>query len=364
MRVECTCCKWARMFWVIALSTLVLAVAGCDRAVVRAKPTAVCVTNYVGPEPVIFETTEAKEQRELNTQGAKLLAARDFEQLDKIASELRASKAQWENGYWKLGGFYKGFCDLPDEASEVRWTNLIAHLRLWVKTKPESITAHIALGRALKEYAWKARGSGWATTVTQKGWKLFHARLAESRQVLLSATNTTEKCPLWFTSLLGVGLGEGWPRDVYDKIFAAGTNYLREYVPIYGVKCYHLLPRWHGGEGEWERFAQGVADELGGEAGDILYARIIWDMHAGRMFGNLFQESRASWPRTKRGFLLLQKRYPESLAVLSEFCYLSGVAGDRTMMKSLFAKLDGKVDLTIWEEKKRFVNDRQWAFAK
>ena len=61
---------------------------------------------------------------------------------------------------------------------------------------------------------------------------------------------------------------------------------------------------------------------------------------------------------------MLQKHYPELLAVLSEFCYLSGVAGDRPMMKALFAKLGGNVDLTIWEEKKRFVNDRQWAFSK
>lgn len=351
-------------FRLIALVAIATAAAGCDKLVVKAKPTAVCVTNNVGPEPVIFETPEAKEQNQLRHQGSDLLYAREFDELDKIARELRASKAQWESGYWKLGAFYKGFADLPKEASDARWTNLLAHLRLWVKAKPESITAHTALGRTLTRYAWKARGGGWAKTVTPEGWKVFYARLAEARQVLLAATNSSESCPLWFTTMLKVGLGEGWPREVYDKMFAAGTNYNREYLPIYGAKCYHLLPRWHGGEGEWEKFAQDVADEFGGEEGDILYARLVWDMHADRCFGNIFQESKLSWPRTKRGFSLLQKRYPDSLAVTSEFCYLSGVAGDRPMMKALFAKIGGKVDLTIWEEKKRFVDDRQWAFAR
>src|SRR5688572_23879351 len=168
---EYTCYKSGGVLRAIAVLVLLLAVTGCDKVVVRAKPTAVCVTNNVGPEPVIFETAEATEQRELSAQGSKLLVARNFDELDKIARELRASKAHYENGYWKLGAFYKGFCDLPDEAWESRWTNLIAHLRLWVKAKPQSITAHTALGRALRGYAWKARGSGWASTVTQSGWK-------------------------------------------------------------------------------------------------------------------------------------------------------------------------------------------------
>lgn len=365
MHFKCAHLKWAAATTVrvIAVVALMLAVAGCDRVVVKAKPTSVSVTN-VGPQPVIFDTPEAKDQRELRAQGARLLLAREFDELDRVANELRASKVEYEHGYWKLEAFYGGICELPDAASETRWTNLIAHLKLWVKTKPESITARTALGRALRDYAWNARGSGWANSVTQSGWKLFYARLAEAREVLLSATNTSEKCPFWFNSMLGVGLGEGWPREVYDKIFAAGTNYMRTYAPIYFVKCYHLLPRWHGREGEWEQFAQDTADGFGGEEGDILYARMVWDMHANRVYGNIFKESKISWSRTKRGFQLLQERYPDSLAVISEFCYLCGQAGDRATMKALFAKIDGRVDLRIWEEKQRFVTDRQWAFAR
>jgi hypothetical protein len=52
------------------------------------------------------------------------------------------------------------------------------------------------------------------------------------------------------------------------------------------------------------------------------------------------------------------------MAVTSEFCYLAGMGGDRALMKSLFTKLNGKVDQTVWLEKKRFVEDRQWAFAR
>src|SRR5687767_4815160 len=198
MRVESTNTSRQRILAALTLLAIVMTGAACDRKVVRAKPTAVCVTN-VGPEPAIFETPAAHEQRELTEKGRKLLQARDFDQLDKIASELRASKAEWANGFWKLGTFYMGFSELPKEASETRWTNLIAELKAWVKSNPNSITAHTALGRTLKSYAWKARGGGWASTVRPGAWKLFAARLAEARQVFLAATNAPEKCPLWFT---------------------------------------------------------------------------------------------------------------------------------------------------------------------
>src|SRR5687768_14493433 len=98
-------------------------------------------------------------------------------------------------------------------------------------------------------------------------------------------------------------------------------------------------------------------------AGSFTNTRIMWDMHDARIFRNLFKESKASWARTKRGFELLQTQYPESLAVVSEYCYLSTIAGDRPTAKALFAKLDGKVDQTVWKERERFVENRQWAFA-
>jgi hypothetical protein len=352
------------MLGAMALLTIGLAGMGCDRTVVRAKPTAVCVTNNVGPEPVIFDTPEVTEERELCLQASKHLYAREFDSLDRMADHFRSTKAEYASGIWKVGVIYQGCSELPKEASETRWTNMIAHLRLWVEAKPESITARTALGRALASYAWKARGGGWANTVSQSGWKVFHARLAESRKVFLSATNLPVTCPLWFTGFLGVGLGESWPREVYDRVFAIGTNYFREYARIYYVKCHYLLPRWHGGEGEWEQFAADAADQLGGEEGDILYARIIWEMHKDRWYGNIFKQSNASWSRAKRGFLALEKRYPDSLALTSEFCYLAGMGGDRALMKALFAKLEGRVDLSVWYERQRFVQDRQWAFGK
>ena len=126
MSVEIACSKRVdhRIYRrLLGLVVIMMMVAGCDK-VVKAKPTAVSVKN-VGPEAVVVDAPEEKENRELGAKGSKLLYAREFDELERIAGELRDSKAQWENGYWKLGSFYAGFCDLPDEALDARWTNLL-----------------------------------------------------------------------------------------------------------------------------------------------------------------------------------------------------------------------------------------------
>ena len=67
------CLKTTGIFGVAALMGLAFAGAGCDKQVVKAKPTAVAVKNGSGAEAVIVDAPEAKEDRELGERGAKLL---------------------------------------------------------------------------------------------------------------------------------------------------------------------------------------------------------------------------------------------------------------------------------------------------
>jgi uncharacterized protein DUF4034 len=334
---------------------------GCDRSAPPTKVTARFTTNAFMPEAISFETPEAKERREVSREAGALLSASKFDELDARAAELRALKDSYPDGYRKLGVFCSGL-DVPDEASEARYTARLAQLRAWVEAKPKSMSAHVCLARALTSYAWKARGSGYADTVSQQGWRLFRQRLADSHQVLLTAKDLPP-CPLWFSSMQTVALGEGWPRAVYEAHFEAAIKHDPDYMPFYYLKAQHLLPRWYGGEGEWEDFIEAEAKRRGGEEGDLFYARMVWNKHSARLFGNIFKEAGLSWSRTKRGFQELRKRYPDSLAVQSEFCYLSGLAGDHRAMQTLFLEIGGKVDETVWLDKKRFLQDRKWAFG-
>src|SRR6266496_1140299 len=136
------------------------------------------------PEPTLVETTDGKERREIRETVLGLLGAGKYDELDRMAEGLRRSKACFCDGFWKLSTFYSPLSDLPYDSSDSVWTSRLGQLRLWMDQKPDSITAPVALAETLRNYAWKARGGGWAGEVTETGWKLFHERLAECAKVL------------------------------------------------------------------------------------------------------------------------------------------------------------------------------------
>ena len=112
----------------------------------------------------VTQTPEEKEKQEIQEQAKNLFSAKDFDKLDALARKHRESKEHYADGAWKLNEVYAGIC-LDKQASEAQWQEHLAALEDWVKAKPASITARVALADELVTYAWKARGGGYANVL-------------------------------------------------------------------------------------------------------------------------------------------------------------------------------------------------------
>ena len=147
------------------------------------------------------------------------VVAEQFDDIDRLADELRHSKARWAGGDFKLRSLYKALDDprLTDKDT----ADHLEHLRHWMTERPESITARIALATSLHRWAWVARGSGTADTVTAEGWRLFGERIKESQTVLDSARDMKVMDPQWYSEEMTVGLAQGWDgrkmKDLFDR---------------------------------------------------------------------------------------------------------------------------------------------------
>src|SRR5260221_3107497 len=106
------------------------------------------------------ETAAARER--LGQKIEPLVTQKEFEELDDLASELRTSKTQTAIGIWHLLVFYEALCELADNATEEAWKLRMQFLQNWVSARPKSITAPVALATGYKNFAWHARGSGYA----------------------------------------------------------------------------------------------------------------------------------------------------------------------------------------------------------
>jgi hypothetical protein len=70
-------------------------------------------------------------------------------------------------------------------------------VKKWTAAYPDSPTPRISLAYLYLNYAWLARGSGFANSVSESQWSLFKSRNAQAKAILLEAGALKEKDPFW-----------------------------------------------------------------------------------------------------------------------------------------------------------------------
>ncbi|MBK9144931.1 MAG: DUF4034 domain-containing protein [Candidatus Melainabacteria bacterium] len=323
------------------------------------------------PEPANQKTERWEKSQTIKKSLRALADKKDFEGLEKMAGKLIDSAEQYTTGVWQLDsfGYDIGHLDKEDDTS---YKERIALLEAWARSNPDSIYAPVAVAEAYTGYAWYARGGGWGSEVEKDAWKLFKERLAKAREWLEKGREKRLENPRWYAAASTVALGQSWEQAEYEKTMDEGEKTFPSYNQIYFDRVYHLQPRWYGKEGDWERYAEKVADRLGGQEGDVLYARIVWYVDRARVLyknNTIFRESKASWERTSRGFDGLLSLYPDNPDVLNAYCRLAVAAGNQARARELFEKIGSRMVYEPWAASEDsagtyFIKCRIWAFGK
>src|SRR5205823_9674470 len=103
----------------------------------------------------------------------------------------------------------------------------VRHKRLlddWIKQFPNSLTAKLARAVYAKEYAWYARGTGYASTVPPEAWTHFRERIEEARLLLEDIKVDAASDPEWYAAMLSIALTQSWPATEFDALFREGSK--------------------------------------------------------------------------------------------------------------------------------------------
>lgn len=287
-----------------------------------------------------FQDPLSQEWRKNTTAARDLLLAKDYSKLDALAEQLRKDNSINPKGYRKIYGFYEGVGDAHEANNAEGCKQLSEEIDKWAKANPKSTVAMTALAEAQKALAWKMRGTGWARTVTEDGWKGMQEHLAEASSTLELAKKLGPVDEHWYGTKLGILLGQSASNEDYNRVYKDGIDQFPTAEELYYDKAYRLQPRWHGEQGEFEDWLKDEADRIGGDNGDRLYARIIYQLDDNELYKNLFAEfTDLDWKRTKHGFELLMKDYPKALALRGKFLKLAENTEDATITsKAVFGK--------------------------
>jgi hypothetical protein len=223
------------------------------------------------------------------------------------------------------------------------------------------MAAVLALTDAMVGYGWKARGKGFADTVTPDGWRLLRGRTAAVDRLLTDMGERVSRTPEWYCAMIDAGATEGWSRNRVDALFDEAVALEPTYLHLYSSMARYLMPRWRGEEGDWEAFAERSAERLGGRQGSVVYGHIAWQVRKLYRGADFYQKNRVSWPRVKQGFIDREELYGSSSRNLNAFCELAGAAADRETTRALVARIGDAWDADVWKERKYFDGYRTWA---
>jgi hypothetical protein len=312
--------------------------------------------------PTSDPSTDVHALRDYRGTIRDMLKAERIDELDCLADRARASKTRFPGGLWKIKQIYGGLSEpveRPVHAAQEDWDLLLQRLEHWVTERPNSITARVALASANLGYADYARGTGYADTVSESGWKLFGKRTAEARRILDEAS-ALPKCPEWYLLMMRVSENQDWGADEKRALFEEAFKFEPGYFYYARVRASRLLPKWSGETGDTERFTQEVADRIGGDQGDLLYFEVA---SADYVISCLPDDPHLSWERIERGFEASEKLYGVSMLNLNRMAFLATHFGkrDSIVADKIMTRIGEQWDDETWHTRADFDMAKKWA---
>ena len=289
---------------------------------------------------------------------------RNYDALEKAARDAREAKGRTRGGIWKTLLFYEAvyqaFFPRKDKFDESDWKLYFDESKAWITAKPESVAARINLAQGYGGYAWAARGSGYAKTVTDTGWKLFGERTALSASTLAEAARLKEKDPMWFELVQAIARVQGWDKSQAREVMEQAVAFEPGYYHFYREHANFLLPRWYGVQGEVEAYDEEVADRVGGPEGDMLYFEIA-SLVACQCDAEKTALQDFSWARIKSGYLALGQLYGVSSLKRNRFASMAYKEDDKPAARLALEQIGEDWDESVWTKREKFDAAKAWA---
>jgi hypothetical protein len=289
----------------------------------------------------------------------ELLSAGKFAELETFTDKMRTEKRRTRSGLWELEVAYGRSRVSEKKSDDARFEAELALMDKWRAAVPNSITRPIVEAELLIDYAWNARGSGWSSTVSEEGWRLFEERIQRALKTLMEAAAQPSRCVHWYASMQTIALAQGWNRAAYEKLFAAAVETEPAYHQFYFRKAHYLLPRWYGGTGDCAAFAEEATKLYPG--GVEIYARIAWAQK--KYFENdFYAETGYRWDLVKAGFESMLASWPSATSNPQAYGLFAWRAKDRALAQRLLPIIEmAEVDAAIWGSEANFKKFRRWA---
>ncbi|MFZ0747311.1 MAG: DUF4034 domain-containing protein [Terracidiphilus sp.] len=341
------------------LLALLLAIAGFPG------PSAPGAFAQTAPAQPVNAVTSAAVERTLRLQWRRLFDTHSWTELDSLANRLRNQRPRFQGGGWQLHVLYTILCTSKSKnATDAAWEAQITALQQWIRHSPSSPTPRIALADTYENFAWKARGSGFADAVTPEAWNLLGERMQKALQVLQQAEKISHDDPEWYNSMLVATSDQDWNRAQADALVDEALSKEPGYFYVLRVQADNLLPKWYGNPGDTEEFIAKAADRIGGAEGDASYFFVAEATLVAEERCSQCTPPAMSWTRIRQGYAAVERLYGTNNYERNAIAFLAVRARDAQTARDAFERIGDDWDPDVWGSKALFDSGRLFSNLK
>jgi hypothetical protein len=208
----------------------------------------------------------------------------------------------------------------------------------WVKARGNEGYAPLAMSMALRDEGWRARGSGYANTVTPEAWKIFHAKLDEADASLERASPSLREMAPWYQQKLRLAFERHGAHNPPIALLKQGTESWPDYLPLYTASMSYLTPKWGGSFEQMDAVPRFAMERTRARGKAAMYA-LVYERHLRVNPDSTYtlRDTRVDWALMKQGFRELEGDAPW---MLNAFAGLACQMRDRDEARRLFQLYD------------------------
>lgn len=184
-------------------------------------------------------------------------------------------------------------------------------LRDWQKNRPDSPLLATALGGFYISYAWLARGSGSADSVSSAGWSKFNKRI-ETASHFLNVPIGEQTDGLTLEHKMTLLMAGKFDRQAADRLALVAARRGLEGVPALSQYFTALLPRWHGQPGDLVAACDLLKKQVGNDDAYYVMANLVFDSEGYDAVLDPGHPSRFDWKRALDSYLNAARQHRSS----------------------------------------------------
>lgn len=271
---------------------------------------------------------------------------RDFTGLEKMIIGFLNDKKEMSS--YALGIAYDYIAEKP---------GIMAVLNEWCQKSPQSHIPFIVRGNFYTDYAWKARGGGYAYTVPKENMDLFKERLSLAKKDLELAYKMNPQDGNSAAFLITIATGLGLDKKYMETQFENAIKADPYNSHAYSKKLHYLTPQWHGSKEEIEEFINEIKSRFPvGSRLRLLAATHYYSLYSIKKLYMALRHDENVWARIQNEFEKHFSVLPHNMFAHNQYCNLAFYGGRYKTALKEFEIIGDDFKESIWEVGTTFNN--------